>query len=195
MDTLLVGLWPAWREVALDLAALATDSRARSTFPAILRDLEDIAHDLRYWRRLWTWEAWSLARWWLLFGSLTIATTPLSRRERPGVEGAILLLRFSPWLIALEIGFMIGVWIARWNANIVPEPSTIFASGWGIRKYGFLFHVLPWLKRGGPSTFVVGIAFFRTVPGWRWVEAVLGSLVLVLIAIPLSIAWSMLWMP
>ncbi len=195
VDALLVGLWPVWREVALNVGSLATDPRPRANISVVLQDWRMIAHDLAYWKRLWTWEAWSLARWWLLFGLLAIATTPLSRRARPRAEAAIRLLRFSPWLIVLEFGYLVGVWIARGKVGVVPEPSTEFASEWGFRKYGILFYVPFWLTRGGLSSFVVGLAFFRIVPGWRWVEAIVGSLALVPVAVGLSMFWSALGFP
>ena len=34
--------------------------------------------------------------------------------------------------------------------------------------FGILFYVPFCLTRGGPTTFVVGLAFFRMVPGSRW---------------------------
>jgi hypothetical protein len=107
----------------------------------------------------------------------------------------IRLLRFSPWLIVLEFGYLVGVWIARGEVGVIPGPSTIFASDRGFRQYGILFYVPFWLTRGGPSTFVVGLAFFRIVPGWRWVEAILGSFSLVPVAVGLSIFWSALGNP
>jgi hypothetical protein len=128
VDALLVGLWPVWRKVALDVRRLATDAWSRANISVVFQEWRMIARDLSYWKRLWSWEAWSLARWWLLFGLLAIATTPLSRRERPRADAAIQLLRFSPWLIVLEFGYLVGVWIARGKVAVVPEPSTIFAS-------------------------------------------------------------------
>jgi hypothetical protein len=194
VDALLVGLWPVWREVAWDVSFPATNPWTRANISMVLQDWRTIARDLAYWKRLWTWEAWSLARWWLLFGLLAIVTTPLSRREKPRTESAIRLLRFAPWLIVLEFGYLVGVWIARKEA-VVPEPSTIFTSEWGIRKFGILFYVPFWLTRGGLSSFVVGLAFFRIVPGWRWGEAILGSIALVPVAVGLSMFWSVLGLP
>jgi hypothetical protein len=198
VDALLVGLWPVWREVALDVGLLATNPWAQANISKFLQEWRTSARDLAWWKRLWAWEAWSLGRWWLLFGLLAIATTPLSRRARPRAEAAIRLLRFSPWLIVLEFGYLVGVWIARGKVAVVPEPSTMFASEWGFRKYGILVYFHFWLIRGGLSSFVVGLAFFRIVPGWRWVEAILGSLALVPVAVGLSMFWSVvggpLWM-
>ncbi|HEX3447208.1 MAG TPA: hypothetical protein VHS97_03090 [Isosphaeraceae bacterium] len=139
VDALVVGLWPVWREAALEVGSLAPDPWARVNSSVFLQDWRMIARDLDYWKRLWTWEAWSLARWWLLFGLLAIATTPLSRRVRPRVEAAIRLLRFSPWLIVLEFGYLVGVWIARGKVGVVPEPSTEFASEWGFGSMAFSF--------------------------------------------------------
>jgi hypothetical protein len=192
VDALLVGLWPVWRAVASDVGLLATNSAARVNISAVLQEWSMLARDLAYWKRLWTWEAWSLARWWLLLGLLSIVTTLLSPRARPKSEAAIRLLWFSPWLIVLEFGYLIGVWIARGQVNVVPEPSTMFASEWGFRKFGILHYVPFWLTRGGPSSFVVGLAYFRIVPGWRWGEAILGSLALVPVAVGLSMFWSVL---
>jgi hypothetical protein len=198
VDALLVGLWPVWREVALDVGTVVSNPQARANIAMVLGDWKMIAHDLAYWKRLWSWEAWSLARWWLLFGLLSIATAPLSRRVTSGSEVAMRLLRFSPWLIVLEFGYLIGVWIARGRVAVIPEPSTMFASAWGFGRWGILHFVPFWLTRGGLPSFVVGLAFFRIVPAWRWVEAILGSLVLVPVAVGLSMFWSViggpLWM-
>jgi hypothetical protein len=164
VDALLVGLWPVWREVALDVRTVVSNPQARANIAMVLGDWKMIAHDLAYWKRLWSWEAWSLARWWLLFGLLSIATAPLSRRVTSGSEVAMRLLRFSPWLIVLEFGYLIGVWIARGRVAVIPEPSTMFASAWGFERWGILHFVPFWLTRGGLPSFVVGMAFFRIVP-------------------------------
>ncbi len=195
VDALIVGLWPIWREGARNLVVLMTSTRAQPDYASISREWQYIAHDVQHWKRLWSWEAWSLARWWLLFGLLALATVRLSRRERPASEAAIALLRFSPWLIVLEFGYLVGVWLARGRVGVVPEPSTFFANDWEIRMYGVFRYVPFWLRRGGLPSFIVGLAFFRMVPGWRWVGAIVGSLLLVPVALGLSMLWAALGAP
>jgi hypothetical protein len=195
VDALIVGLWPIWREGARDLGVLLTSPWVQPEYAPISSEWQFIAHDIQYWKGIWSWEAWSLARWWLLFGLLTLVTVRLSRRERPASEAAIALLRFSPWLIVLEFGYLVGVWLARRSVGIMPEPSTTFASDWEIRMYGVLRYVPFWLRRGGLPSLIVGLAFFRMVPGWRWVAAVVGSIVLVPVALGLSMLWAALGAP
>jgi hypothetical protein len=193
VDALIVGLWPIWREAALDLGILMAIMWAQHDYMSFSREWQHIAHDVQFWKEIWWWEAWSLARWWLLFALLTLATVRFSLRERPAIAAAIALLRFSPWLIVLELGYLVGVWIARKSVGVVPEPATFFATDWGFRQFGILRYVPFWLRRGAMPSLIVGLAFFRMVPKWRWGMAIVGTLLLVPVAVALSMLWSALW--
>jgi hypothetical protein len=101
VDAMLVGLWPVWRAVALDVGLLATNSAARANISVVLQEWSMLARDLAYWKRLWTWEAWSLARWWLVFGLLSIVTTLLLAPSGL-LEPLASVLREPPWWLSIR---------------------------------------------------------------------------------------------
>jgi hypothetical protein len=142
---------------------------------------------------LWKWEAWSLARWWLLFGVLTLSVHGWKRlrtracRQPSSSERLRRLLLFAPWIFALELGFLVGVWID--NVAVVPEPATLFVSGWSWTRWLWR----DWLVRGVVPTVLVGTLFFRHVACWRWPRALVAALILVPLALNLAVAWSWLW--
>jgi hypothetical protein len=148
--------------------------------------------DPYFWYRLATWEAWSIGRWWLLFGGLTLLAlwgvrrTP--ERRLPLAAAAHRLLLFAPWIGLLELGYLIGVWIN--SPDTVPEPSTIYIMDW--EWDGWLRTV--WLTRGVVPTLAVGLVFFRCVLRWGWWAAIAGAVVLTPIAINLSLVWSLLYL-
>jgi len=181
--------WPLIREVGLWVTAFfvwpsSTWWRCITTW-----GISVLATPSR-WTDVWLWEAWSLARWWLLFASLT-ALLPSGRRaasaptRRKGAwQGTCRLLLFAPWLLVLEVGFLIGVWIE--SPMTVPEPSTIFVTLWSWTEW----LDRTWLIRGTVPAFGVGFVYFRYVLGWRRTASVLASIVFIPAALIVSVIWS-----
>ena len=96
--------------------------------------------------------------------------------------------RLAPWLIVLEVAFLIGVWIE--SPNTVPEPSTGFVVGifsWDLWHWDCWLD-RGWLIRGALPTFIAGFVFFASVLRWWRVASVIAALVLVPVALLLSVA-------
>lgn len=174
--------------VALGFAWGSARAWAHSIHPSTLARLKNPT----LWYRLATWEAWSIGRWWLLFGVLTLIafrrgqTAPGGRSPLAAATHRLLL--FVPWIGVLELGYLIGVWIN--SPDTVPEPSTVFITDW--TWDGWLRAV--WLTRGVGPTLAVGLVFFRCVLRWGWWAAIAGAAVLTPIAINLSLLWSLLYL-
>jgi hypothetical protein len=193
----LVGLWPALREIGLQIS-MSTFHSGGWTLTSAWQSFAEAIASGRYWLRLIQWEAWSLGRWWLLFGLLTLLVLALSQLvsrllSRPGwrlpvAETLARWLAFAPWLVALEMAFLIGVWIR--SPNTVPEPSTGFVVGifnWGLWHWDAWLD-REWLVRGALPTIVVASVFFVQVARWPWWLALLAGILLVPVALLLSIA-------
>jgi hypothetical protein len=187
VSALIVALWPVAREVGL-LVLYLWKFRSQIDWSYVLsEEMLGVLAIPRYWRRLCTWEAFSLSRWWLLFGTLTLGWCLASgRRAGAAASGTYVrrLLLFAPWLALLELAFLAGIWVD--HQNVVPEPSTIFVSAWSWTRWMWR----DWLIRGAVPTFVVGVLFFRTVLGSRWFLAVLCAVLLVPVGLCGSVAWS-----
>jgi len=147
-----------------------------------------------YWYRSWHWEVWAVSRWWLLFGGLTltwiVASLPVRQWLQPESAWQTLrrLLAFAPWLIMLEVAFLIGVWVE--GEPTVPEPSTGFVVGifsWDLWHWDSWLD-RGWLLRGALPTLFAGTFFFRYVLRWPWWAAALAATFLIPPALLLSIA-------
>ena len=217
----LIGLWPVLREVGLQLA-VATSGVEWFTLETAIDSLYDTLRSSRYWLRLWQWEAWSVGRWWMLFGAMAtvwlvaqrIADWPSRAKAesgkpkadgdeakaesgKPKAEGTATvfarLLAFAPWIMVLEILFLIGVWVS--SPQTVPEPSTGFVVGiftWDLWHWD-CWKDREWLIRGAAPTFVVGAVFFRQVLRWPWIVAAIAAVGLIPVALMWSIACTVAW--
>jgi hypothetical protein len=189
----LVGLWPVLREIGLQIS-MSTLHSDGSTLGSAWYSIVDAIGSGRYWLRLITWEMWSLGRWWLLFGLLTLLVLIVSHAvSRPGrrlswEETISRWLAFAPWLVVLEMAFLIGVWVR--SPNTVPEPSTGFVVGifnWGLWHWDAWLD-RGWLVRGVLPTIVVASVYFVQVARWPWWAALVAAILLVPVALLLSIA-------
>lgn len=184
-----IGLWPLVREAGLIIALLKTDGLDVPRY--VSRLWLEATHSLAFWQRLWKWEAWSLARWWLLFSALTlawVAATGVFSRSR--AQAVPRLLAFAPWIVLLELAMLVGVWLQQ--SNVVPEPSTGFVVGifnWGLWHWDAWLDRF-WLVRTTVPWLVIGTLFFRQVLGWRWKWSAMATVLLLPVAIWLSIATS-----
>jgi hypothetical protein len=138
------------------------------------------ANTLAYWRRTGAWEAWSITRWWLLFGALSMFA-PNRRLCR--------LMLFAPWITVLEILFLAGVWFVF--DSVVPEPSTLF-TGFGELSLWADAGQRIWLVRSLLPTMLAGTIFFRAIIGWRLRSALLAGIALAPVGLILSVVWTRL---
>ena len=186
--------WPVLREAGLS-AAIATSrgmTQGWSALSAIPKQLTDSSF---LWR-LSRWELFSIFRWWLFYGALATAWLAIIRplRNRFNFESQsqcyCRLLAFGPWLVVLEVAFVVGVWTKF--AFIVPEPSSIFPVGifsWSLWHWD-CWRDADWINRGFVPSFVVSTIFFRYVLRWKWLPAVTGAACSAPVTLLLSIAWS-----
>ena len=205
-----VGLWPVIREVGLQFSLAAYRSDIFSLESA-RRSMTEAFASSRYWLRLWQWELWSLGRWWLLFGGMlglwlvaswrmlpasepTLAASPTTVVPAPVLESQrwtsalARYLGFAPWLVVLEMAFLIGVWIRE--PSVVPEPSTGFVVGifaWDLWHWDCWLD-RAWLVRGAIPALLAGYVFFTQVIRWPRPAALLAAVILVPIALLLSVA-------
>jgi hypothetical protein len=193
----LVGLWPALREIGLQIS-MATFHSGGWTLTSAWQSFAEAMGSGGYWLRLIQWETWSLGRWWLLFGLLTLLVLAVSQLvsrllSRPGwrqpvTETLARWLAIAPWLVVLEMAFLIGVWVR--SPNTVPEPSTGFVVGifnWGLWHWDAWLD-RDWLVRGALPTIVVASVYFVQVARWPWWAALVAAILLVPVALLLSIA-------
>lgn len=219
VTVILIVAWFLVRDTALDTGLWLTmpELGRRPEWPIPIT-----AQHYPHMSRLAGWEAWSLFRWWLLFGGLTwllvarqaggmgAPGSPATQacgheedreRSHSSAEASKNLLRFFPLLIVMEVGQLGGIFLL-FGFHMVPEPSTMFAawdpeSGWlGLPTMAFvnLMVFVFWIGRSTIPTLVVGTAFFRGVGRWRWRRALVGSLYLIPIAALLSSVWSALYL-
>lgn len=147
-----------------------------------------------YWVRLWRWELWAVGRWWILFGAIVLSWLAVSsaaprwlRRER-ALQTIARFLAFAPWLMVLEMAFLIGVWIE--SPLTVPEPSTGYVVGiysWDLWRWDCWLD-RRWLIRGALPTLIVGCVFFVQVLRWPWPAGAVAAVLLIPLALILSIA-------
>ncbi len=193
----LVGLWPLIRAIGqpLSLVTLQT-TKEGFTWVDATHSMMTVFSPGKHWVQIWQWEAWSLSRWWLLFGALVLAwlavSAPFKRWLKTERASSTLarFLAFAPWFILLEVVYLIGVWIAC--PRIASEPSSGFVVGifsWDM-WYWDCWLDRGWLIRGALPTFVTASVFFVEVLRWRWPYAVVAALVLVPIGLMLSVACS-----
>lgn len=167
---------------AMDLWNYVSDS--------LPRELVSGAH----WQFATVWAAWSLLKWWLLFGVLLVfwsavsLVTPKRRsHSRPHVRRFLL---FFPWLVALDMAIMLGTWITE--PIIVPEPSSLFVVGvfsWD-KWHWDVWMDKHWLMRTAVPTLLAGTVFFNAVLGWRRSAAMIAGILLIPVVVMLSVAWS-----
>src|SRR5262249_6978051 len=133
--------------------------------------------DRGYLTRLFDWELWAMLRWWILFGTWATAWLVVARPLRyrwplePPAACYRRLLAFAPWLVTLEIAFLIGVWMT--TPNVVPEPSTGFVEGifsWDLWHWD-CWKGPTWINRGLLPTWLIATVFARCVLRWRWPPA------------------------
>ncbi len=195
----LVASWTALRDGLQTLGLIASRSKVFDEPGSLRKWLRYCFEDVPHWKRLCAWEAWSLARWTIVFGLLTWSLALRSRGRLKGADAgadaARSLLRFTPWLIVMELGGLLGVWIARGSFDVVPEPSTVFAvfsnMPAGLLVPGYLQF---WVLRMGLPTVIVGLAYFRTVARWDWRWSGMGAVLLIPVAILVSIFWPCLYL-
>lgn len=189
----LVGLWPAIRVIGL-LMALTSVQSISETWEYAVRIVPGVFSNGGYWVQISRWEAWSLGRWWLLFGAIMVAwlmvSFPLNRDHfvRRTFHTLARFLAFTPWLIVLEVAFLIGVWIK--SPETVPEPSTGFVVGifsWNLWRWDCWLDS-GWLLRGAIPTFIAGVVYFASVLRWGWVASVIAAVILIPTALMLSVA-------
>jgi hypothetical protein len=183
-------LWPVLKEGGLFIAGVIGGNPTNSISAWFRFQAGELGHWFR-WKTYCGWEAWSIMRWWLLFAVLAAA---LQRRatadiDRPHRLWLRRLMLFAPWIVLLELGHLIGVWLVE--PNVVPEPNTMFAS-WPAPILTMMTSQL-WLTRAVVPTFVAGLIFARGTLSWRWRDSILLALALVPTGILLSIAWSLLF--
>ena len=105
---------------------------------------------------------------------------------RSGVARFVALAFFAPWILVLEIGFLV---IAYIGCDCVPEPSTLFVSGgWTWSRW---LHS-DWLTRAIPL-FLVALTYFRTVFAWRWTACTIAACIFVPVGLNVSVLWSALY--
>ena len=189
----LIVLWPVMRDLALVLNLSIVWGVSEAWAWARLNFLKSLG-SFDYLTRQWTWELWSLCRWWILFGLITIAWSFVSfpfqklRVRRYGSQLIARLLCFAPWIVVLEISYVFGVWIG--GTVTVPEPNTGFVVGifdWELWHWN-CWRDEQWLRRAAIPTILVGYMFFRVVLHWWRVPSAIFSILLVPVAICLSIA-------
>jgi hypothetical protein len=194
-----VVMWPAIRELGLT-AAVGLDGRPMFPVPDIVRSLPETFGHFWYWCRLWAWEVWAVARWWLLFSTLTAlgiwATIPARRWTdvEPWSATVSRLFLFAPWLVVLEIAFLAGVWL--YEHDVVPAPDAGFAiTNFHWKQWHWdCWLDRQWLVRGAAPTWIAGYAFFRTVLRFHWMFAVVGAILLIPFALTISIGWTVLYL-
>ena len=190
---LFIGLWPVIRELAVVLNLSIVWGVSEAWAWTRLNFLKSLG-SLEFWMRQWTWELWSLGRWWILFGLITAAWSLVSfpfqklRARRYASDLFARLLCFAPWIIVLELSYLFGTWVG--GANTVPEPNTGFVVGifdWELWHWN-CWRDERWLRRAAVPTILAGYMFFRAVLHWWRIPSAILSILLVPIAICLSIA-------
>jgi hypothetical protein len=189
---LLVLAWPVIKEGGLSIAnslSSGTFEWHQLVWPTLSRELTRWFR----WRTYCGWEAWSITRWWLLFGllALVVRPGPGPSRER-GATSEVLcrVMLFAPWIALLELGHLFGVWVVE--PSVVPEPNTLFAI-WP-DSLTLVWTDRYWLTRGVAPTFLVGVVFARAVLGRRWLFSMVFAAVLVPLGLLLSVLWTCLFM-
>ena len=186
----IIGLWPLLREFGFEVIDRFRQSSDLFTWPIEMWQLPVSLSTLEYWRHAALWEAWSLSRWWLLFGSLAFGCYTAGRKLAPGAEHdgwrqLRRVLLFAPWLVVLETSYLAGLWAA--DPTAVPEPSALYALDWPLENW----QLRVWLIRGLLPTAVAGLAFFRMVVGWRGRRCLCAVVVFVPVALALSVLWTL----
>jgi hypothetical protein len=185
VTVLLIVLWPVVKEAGLAVGLLRQPGAAISVSMAWDHFRREITSLFR-WRTYCGWEAWSVARWWLLFGVLAMLLPSGLPREQRWRR----LMLFAPWIALVDLGFLAAVLVAY--PGLVPEPNSLFAT-WPIRVTEVLANRI-WLIRGVVPSLVGGLVFARAVLGWRWPAAVTLGVVLVPAGLLLSALWTCLFM-
>jgi hypothetical protein len=196
----LVGLWPLMRWLG-EFVSTWVWMRLHYPEPLTLTEqLKVIVLDrgpslLRpyYWVRICTWEAWSLLRWWLLFGLITLIWDVVAWYREESGRCLVRLPLLAPWLIVIETLFLVGVWLD--GLGVSPEPATLFLVGvfsWD-KWHWTCWLDRDWLIRGAVPTFVCGLVYFRCVLRWHWVATMIAAAALIPLALMTSVAWTRLY--
>ena len=185
MTILLIAIWPIIKEFGLVMSYLISTGGGEPGSGIWQQFWRDVTWPFR-WRTYCGWEAWSCARWWLLFALLALGLPSALPREQRFRR----LMLFAPWIALLELGYLVGVWFA--NPSVVPEPNTLFATS--EMPASAVFTSPYWLARGVIPTLAVGMVFGRAVLGWRWPASVTLALLLVPVALLYSAFWTVLFM-
>jgi hypothetical protein len=187
-------MWPFLRELGLALS-LMIDHQA-ATGKSTLAAIPGLLTNQSFVYRLAHWELFSIARWWFFYAVISLLWLAASWPVRgklalePASHCLNRLLAFGPWIVVLEIAFLVGVWF--WNPMVVPEPSTGFVQGifsWKLWHWD-CWKGIVWLQRGMVPTFLVSAVFFCYVLRWRPCAAVAAAACAVPLALMLSVAWS-----
>lgn len=201
---LLAGAWFAWRLLAaLTASSIAGEMYSHQNWGYWQAHWDDLFRHPPDFMGIAATMAWSLSRWWLLFGVITIAGGVTRGRDivpvAPGETLAARFLAFVPWFAALEFGDLVGAWV--WDPrDFFPvgltgslglfQPNESYGVnlvGWTNAARGY------WLLRTAVPTFLVGLVYFRRVLGFRgpWRMALAAALVPA--ALSVSVIWSWLF--
>ena len=98
------------------------------------------------WAREWIWISWAMLRWWVLLTPLGMVR---GRKDQMGLplglgERAKRLALFAPWMVLLEMGMLLAVWMVE--PETLPEPATLFCVGAPWYAVSGLIRVV-WLTR------------------------------------------------
>lgn len=190
-------LWPLLRELGLAIAQMVARNVAAGM--PTLEEIPKLMVTPAFLWRLSRWEMFSISRWWYVFSLLMIAWFLISwpwrdRFQLEPISATVRrLLAFAPWLVVIEVAFLVGVWTL--TAQVVPEPSTGFVEGifsWNLWHWD-CWKGRVWIGRGLVPTFIIGSLFFMTVLHWRWPAAIAAAACLVPLALMLSVAWMVLY--
>ncbi|MGD9722811.1 MAG: hypothetical protein AB7O59_15865 [Pirellulales bacterium] len=208
---LLAVTWRIWRQYGHfvgDLARFPAQNRPDWVTWANQWEILFQKAQLSDWTALAAAEAWSISRWWVLFGLLTVAggltaryassanSAATSRPAAPPAHSALhRFLAFVPWFAALEFGLLTMSWLL--HPYDFPQPNALFEPGEtsGANLMGWQESLSAyWWQRTWLPTCLVGFVFFRRVLNFdRWWALIL-SLALVPAAISLSVIWSWLYL-
>lgn len=139
------------------------------------------------------WEAWSIARWWILALALSAGWSMLRsiRRAQPtagrSAPGAILsTLLLAPWISLIEWWSPIAP--ALTDPRVVAEPGTIFVGNWDWTRWA----QDPWPTRCVAVAFAA-FAWARIGARLRWPVALTVAVVAAVLGSVASVSWSYLW--
>lgn len=190
----IVGLWPLLSELSIEVMNRFRQQADLFTWPIEMWQLPASLSSPEYWKHVALLEAWSLTRWWLLFGALALGYYLLARRQRPGIEydGWTLLRRvllFAPWLVALETGYLVGLSVL----DNLPIPLVVLLAPLVDDLPSAVWPLRVWVIGGVLPTVVAGVVFFRLCLECTWSPCIYATVVFVPVALCLSALWTALY--